>query len=191
LAMRAFRRAAELRPNSPVPHNNIGLQHLRRGDRAAAKAAFRAGLAAAQPGDGYGAAMVLNNLGLMMRDDGDAVAAADSFRRAHALAPAFETGTNLAAALLDAGRLEDAAEVLAAAEHMDGAAGPGSRPEPATRAAAAAVQATLAALMDRVGGARAEPGSHRPPSRGTCWGRRDMLAPGARGGVTPGRGRCA
>ena len=44
-AIRYFRRTSEIRPDSPVPYNNVGLALMRMGDKGAALEAFEAGLA--------------------------------------------------------------------------------------------------------------------------------------------------
>ena len=147
-AIRYFALAAELHPASPVPHNNIGLQLMKKGDFDGALAAFEDGLAAAAPEDVGGIAMVLNNLGLLHRERGDSAAAAAALLRAHTLSPSFESGTNHAVALLDAGRPAEAARAMAKAMKMGSS--PGGAPTAQAAATAAAVLATALALQDRI-----------------------------------------
>jgi tetratricopeptide (TPR) repeat protein len=147
-AIRYFSLAAELHPSSPVPHNNIGLQLMKRGDYEGALAAFEDGLAAAVPEDSSGIAMVLNNLGLLHRERGDSVAAADALLRAHSLSPSFESGTNHAVALLDAGRPAEALRAIKKAMKLGSS--PSGAPTKQAAAAAAAVLAVALAMQDRI-----------------------------------------
>ena len=111
-AVRFFKKASKARPDSPVPHNNIGLAHMRNGRTQEALAAFRRGMDETPPG-AYGRAMILNNLGLLLKQVGNLEEAVESFQQALASEPSVEATGNLATILLETGSYEQALELCA------------------------------------------------------------------------------
>jgi protein O-GlcNAc transferase len=111
-AIRFFKKASKARPDSPVPHNNIGLAHMRNGRTQEALAAFRRGMDETPPG-AYGQAMILNNMGLLLKQAGNLEEAVESFQQALASEPSVEATGNLATILLETGSYEQALELCA------------------------------------------------------------------------------
>jgi len=105
-AIAYFQRTSEIRPDSPVPYNNLGLAHMRLKDKAAAIEAFEEGLRIAQ--EPQGKAMLYNNLGIVYRDTGERERAIEVFRLAQKAAPSVEAAINIASTLSDEGLFEQA-----------------------------------------------------------------------------------
>ena len=105
-AIAYFQRTSEIRPDSPVPYNNLGLAHMRLKDKVAAIETFEEGLRIAQ--EPQGKAMLYNNLGIVYRDTGERERAIEVFRLAQKAAPSVEAAINIASTLSDEGLFEQA-----------------------------------------------------------------------------------
>ena len=99
-AITFFKKASKARPDSPVPYNNIGLAHMRKGRTQEALETFKRGMDDTPEG-AFGRAMILNNLGLLLKQMGSLEEAVQSFqqvRSLHALLVHTSTNTDAAAA---------------------------------------------------------------------------------------------
>ena len=112
-AIELFQKASKARPDSPVPYNNIGLAHMRNGRVKEAHEIFRRGLDSTPEG-AFGRSMILNNLGLLLKEQGDVESAAQYFQQALELEASVEAASNLSALLIQAGNYEQAWAVCSA-----------------------------------------------------------------------------
>ncbi|EKX46881.1 hypothetical protein GUITHDRAFT_107237 [Guillardia theta CCMP2712] len=109
-AIEMFERASEARPDSPIPFNNIGLSYMRQRKREQAVRIFQEGLDSTAA-NAYGRGMILNNLGLVLKDAGHLEEAIRHFEEARALDGSLESHANLANALFDVGQYGEAEQM--------------------------------------------------------------------------------
>ena len=109
-AVTHFRRTSQLRPDSPVPFNNVGLALMRMHDAKGALTAFQEGLDVAP--DPHGMSMLLNNMGIVHKDSGDLHAALDIFQKAQDAIQTIEASINIASTLNDLGRHQEGEEEI-------------------------------------------------------------------------------
>jgi len=83
-AITFFKKASKARPDSPVPYNNIGLAHMRKGRMQEALETFKRGMDDTPEG-AFGRAMILNNLGLLLKQMGSLEEAVQSFQQVRSL----------------------------------------------------------------------------------------------------------